>query len=105
MEIRVTGRHVEITPAIKDYAEKKVAKLPRYFDRISMIEVFAGKHDKNHFEAEIVVEAEHSNRFVAKDKNEDLYASIDGAVDKLERQLSDHKDRVRNHKGHTSMSG
>ena len=105
MEITVTGRHLEITPPIKQYANDKVAKLPRYFNRIQLIAVVASKQDNHTFEVEIIVEAEHHDDFVAKVTGPDLYACVDSAVDKLERQLTDHKERLRNRKGKTSMSG
>lgn len=106
MEIVVTGRHVEITEAIKQYATEKASKLPRYFDRVHFIEVVAAKADNHHeHEAEIIVHIEHGDPLVSKVKNADLYACIDAAVNKSERQLTDHKDRVRKRKGKTSMSG
>ena len=105
MEVTVTGRHIEITPAIREYAEAKVAKLPRYFDRITAIEVIGSKPDHRQLEVEIKVTAERAEPFIAKTAGPDLYACIDLAVEKLERQLSTHKDRVRDHKGHTPMSG
>jgi putative sigma-54 modulation protein len=105
MEITVTGRHLEITPAIKQYATDKVSKLPRYFDRVLQINVIADRRDNHTFEAEIIVDAEHHEDFVAKASGPDLYACVDSAVDKLERQLTDHKERLRQRKGKTSMSG
>lgn len=105
MEITVSGRHLEITPAIRTYATEKVGKLPRYFDRITMISVVAGKQDNHTFEVEIIVEAEHHDPFVARTSGPDLYACVDMVVDKLERQLTDHKERLRQRKGKTSMSG
>jgi putative sigma-54 modulation protein len=105
MEITVTGRHIEITPAIKQYATDKVSKLPRYFDRVLQINVIADRRDNHTFEAEIIVDAEHHEDFVAKASGPDLYACVDSAVDKLERQLTDHKERLRQRKGKTSMSG
>jgi len=99
MEIIVTGRRsFEITPAIRDYAESKVDKLPRYFDRVSAIEVVADKMEHDRFQVEIIVDAEHAKDFVAKVDGQDLYGCIDRAVDKLERQLTDHKEKLRNHK-------
>ena len=105
MEITVSGRHLEITPAIRQYASEKVSKLPRYFDRVQQITIVAGKQDNHTFEVEIIVEAEHHSPFVAKTTGPDLYAGVDAAVDKLERQLTDHKERTRSRKGKTSMSG
>lgn len=105
MEIIVTGRHVEVTPAIKQYATNKVSKLPRYFDRVLQISVLVGKHDSHDFEAEIIVDVEHHDNFVGKATGSDLYGCIDQAVEKLERQLTDFKEKLRNRKGKTSMSG
>ena len=105
MEITVTGRHIEITPAIRQYATEKVSKLPRYFDRIQSISTVADKKDNHTLEVEIIVQADGHDRFIAKTSGPDLYACIDLAVDKLERQLTDHKERVKSRKGKTSMSG
>lgn len=105
MEVTVTGRHIEITPAIREYATTKVQKLPRYFDRVQSITIVADKRDHHRLEVEVIVQADRAEPFIAKESGPDLYACIDASVDKLERQLTDHKGRVRNHKGHTSMSG
>jgi len=99
MEITISGRHhLEITPAIRQYATDKVIKLPRYYDRIQGVEVIAGRKDSHSHEVEIIVSVERSDPFIAKDSGADLYACIDGAADKMERQLSDHKNKIRDHK-------
>ncbi len=102
MEITVTGKHIDITPAIREYAESKAGKLPRYFDRVLSIEVLADKRDRQNYEIEMIVHAEHHEPFVAKGTHTDLYACIDGVADKLERQLTDFKEKLRNRK-HTSQ--
>lgn len=99
MEITISGRHhLEITPAIKQYATDKVSKLPRYYDRVQKIDVVAGRKDSHSHEVEIIVVVEHADPFVARDSGSDLYACIDGVTDKMERQLTDHKSKVRDHK-------
>ena len=100
MEIVVTGRHMDITPAIRKYATEKVSKLPRYFDRIQSIEVIAQKMDRHH-ELEMIVHADKTDPFVCKTTGSDLYACIDEAIGKLERMLADHKSRLRNRKHNT----
>lgn len=105
MEITVTGRHIEVTEPIRNYAVEKVGKLPRYFDRILEIDVVVDRHDSHEFSVEIIVDVEHANDFVGKSIGDDLYGCIDSAVDKLERQLTDHKEKLRRHKGSQSMSG
>ena len=99
MDINVTGRHLEITPAIRDYAQQKAGKLPRYYDRIQGIEVVTDRGDHhNKYEVEIIVQVDRTDPFVVKTTGEDLYACIDDSVDKLERQLTDHKEKLRNRK-------
>lgn len=97
MKITLSGRHMDITPAIHDYATEKASKLPRYFDRIQSIDVIAHKTD-HHQELEMIVHVEKSDPFICKAAGSDLYACIDEVVDKLERRLTDHKDKLRNRK-------
>lgn len=97
MNVVVTGRHIEVTDAMKSYATTKAEKLTRYYDRIQEIEVvFDGGKDA--IACEMIVNAEHRMMFVARHGPGDAYACVDGCVDKLERQLSDHKKKVRNRK-------
>ena len=100
MIVTVASRHHEATPPLKEYAEKKANKLTKYFDRISEIEVIID-HDntaaKTQARIEMIVNAEH-HRFVAHHSDGDAYACVDACVDKLERQLSDHKKVLRNRK-------
>jgi len=105
MEITVSGRHVEVTPAIKTYATDKVSKLPRYFDRVHSIAVVIDRADSHSFNAEVIVTVEHHDKFVGKVTGADLYGCIDGAVDKLERQLTDFKEKTRAKKGRTPTAG
>ena len=98
MIVTVSSRHMDVTPALKTYAEQKANKLLKYYDRIQEIEVVfdAGK-DKT--SVEMIVNAEHKNMFVAHhDEGADAYACVDGCVHKLERQLSEHKKKFRNRK-------
>ena len=97
MVTTVSSGHMDVTPALKAYAENKTSKLPKYYDRIQEIEIILDNM-KDNVRVEIIVNAEHKNMFVAHHDEGDAYACIDGCVDKLERQLSDHKKKVRNRK-------
>jgi len=97
MQVTVTGRHLEMTDAIRQYARGKVGKLPRYYDRVSEAELIAEKNERL-FRVELRVQADHHDPFIAHNEGDDLYACIDAVVDKLERQLTDHKEKVRNRK-------
>jgi putative sigma-54 modulation protein len=98
VDITISGRHLEITPAIRQYAEEKVSKLPKYYDLIQIVEVILDGHEAKRTRAEIVVIAEHKNRFVAHHEGEDLYGCIDQAMHKVQQQLTAHKERFRNRK-------
>ena len=98
MEITVSGKHIDVTAPIREYAESKANKLPRYFDRIQSIECLLDKREQQQYECELIVHVEHHDAFVARGKDMDLYASIDEATDKMERQLTDFKEKKRNRK-------
>jgi putative sigma-54 modulation protein len=98
MEFKLSGRHLDITPAIREYAEKKTQRLHRYFDRIQSMEGVIDKKDPRQFHVEIIVNVEHAQPIMAHATTEDLYAGIDAVTDKLERQLTDHKEKLRNRK-------
>jgi putative sigma-54 modulation protein len=88
---------MDATDAIKDYVEKKVSKLTKYYDRVQMIEVVLDMEaDKP--SVEIVASARKST-FVASHREDDMYACIDHCLDKITEQLRRHKDRVRDHQG------
>ena len=88
---------MDITPAIRAHVEEKVSKLPKFYDLIQEIEVICEAADPVK-KVEVIVTAEHRNKFVASSESEDLYGCIDLAVHKVERQLTDHKERFRNRK-------
>lgn len=97
MIVTVASRHMDVSEALRTYAEQKVGKLEKYYDRIQEIEVVFDA-SKDGTQVEMIVNAEHNNMFIARHDQGDAYACIDGCVDKLERQLSEHKDKYRNRK-------
>lgn len=104
MQITVTGRHMEITDAIRAYVQQKFEKLPRYFDRIQQVRVVAQSRDQVNKHVEAIVHVDHHEPFVASEAAEDLYGCIDDVFNKMERQLHDHKQRLRNRKHTASPS-
>jgi len=98
MQVVVSSRHMTVSAALKEFAEKKAGKLTRYYDRIQEIEVVVDTAEKGDQSVEMIVNAEHKGLFIAKDRGPDAYACIDNCVQKLERQLTDHKERLRNRK-------
>ena len=97
MQVSVTGRHIEVTNSMRRYAEDKASKLTRFYDRIERVDVILGAESTKH-RVEIVVRADHGNTFVAQVDAGDFYEAVDLVVDKLERQLTKHKEKHRNRK-------
>ncbi len=98
MLFTITGKHVEITDAIRSHAEEKTAKLPKYYNSVNQVEVIIDGGDGGDAIVEIIAGADHSNVFIAKESGQDTYACIDLAVHKLERQLRRKKEKQRNNK-------
>lgn len=98
MIVTITGKHIDITDAIRSHAEEKVEKLPRYYDSITQIEVILEGSEGVGQCVEIIVHAEHNDLLIAKESGTDTYACIDAAVHKMERQLRKAKEKQRGHK-------
>lgn len=99
MRIEVVGKHLDITPPIREYAESKCAKLPRYYDGVQEIVVRLSRESKHdEFEIELRVDVEKRDDFVVKHKAHDVYEGIDLAIDRMARQLTDFKERLKNSK-------
>jgi putative sigma-54 modulation protein len=97
MIVTVSSRHTDLTPPLKSYAEQKAGKLTKYFDRVNEIEVVINK-EAAHMAVELIVHADRNDRFMAHCTDDDAYAAIDKCIEKMERQLTDHKKMVRNRK-------
>ena len=96
MNIDFTGRQIEVTPALRDFAEEKLRKLERLLDGPLEIHVVLAIEKHRHV-AEIQVK---SRTAVLSGTQEtgDLYASIGEVADKLERQALKHKEKLQRHK-------
>lgn len=97
MRIEVVGRDVEATEAITTYAEKKAGKLERFADLVQQITYTIARENANKdlFTLEGLVDVEHHKAFVAKIEHEDIYAGLDLVTDKLLRQLTDFKEKLK----------
>jgi len=99
----ISGKHIEITEAIKKHAEEKTSKLPKYYNSINQVEVIIDGGQGGSSSVEVIARAEHSKIFVGTETGEDAYRCIDMAVHKLERQLRRAKSKERDNK-HTTSS-
>ncbi|WP_428389836.1 ribosome hibernation-promoting factor, HPF/YfiA family [Mucisphaera sp.] len=99
MEITVTGKHFDVTDGIRDYTAQRLEKITRYFDGASKAEVILDKDEPSQYGVEIIVHVPQRDPVIAVDRGDDLYKSIDLATDKAARQVHDHKEKTRSHKG------
>lgn len=95
MNLNISGHHLEVTPAIRDYVTSKLSRALSRFDSVIDAQVILSVEKLRH-KAEVTV------RVPGKDLHseaaeETLYAAIDLLADKLDRQVTDHKNRVRDH--------
>ncbi|CQR46412.1 Putative sigma-54 modulation protein [Paraliobacillus sp. PM-2] len=94
MKYNIRGENVEVTGAIKQYIEKKVSKLERYFDTPPTSDVNVNLSVYNE-EQQIEITIPMTNLLLrAEEQHADLYAAIDLVVDKLERQIRKYKTKV-----------
>lgn len=95
MQLNITGHHLEITDAIRQFVSEKFAKLEQYFDRINQVNVTLSIEKVDHIaEATVFI---NGGELHASAQQEDMYAAIDILIDKLARQLNKHKDKLKQH--------
>ena len=101
MNTGIVGRHIDLTDSIKDYINSSVEVFKKYnLDIISVNAIIAQdeKHGKKAFALEFTLNIAHLDTTVEKQKDKDLYAAIDIAVDRVSRVLRRHHDKIAAHK-------
>ncbi|HSQ51857.1 MAG TPA: ribosome-associated translation inhibitor RaiA [Nitrospiraceae bacterium] len=94
--MKITGRHLAITPALRHHIESRFERLVRYEVKLSHLAVILGVSKLQH-RAEVVCTIQ-GKRIQAKALTQEMYATIDQLVDRLETQIRKHKERRTNHK-------
>lgn len=98
MLLTVTGKHIEITDAIRAHLQEKADKLPRFHNNISHVEVVIEGGEGVNFSVEVITHVEHEELVPAREVSADMYAALDAAFHKTERQLKKRKEKQRDHK-------
>ena len=101
MNLKLTGNHVEITDAMREYVISKVSKITRHFDHVIDVSVILSV-EKLKQKAEANVHVRGKDIFVETD-SEDMYASIDSLVDKPDRQILKHKEKNLERRNHGAL--
>ncbi len=95
MTLQFTGHHIDITPALREFTEKKLSRLKPHSDAVTSIHItFTVDKHRQIAEAQVLVPGQTIH---AKAEDEDLYNAIDSLVSKLSRQLVKHKEKQTNH--------
>jgi putative sigma-54 modulation protein len=100
MNLTITGHHLEVSPALREYVHAKLGKVTRHFDQLVDINVRLSvenlKEKERRQKATVTVHIK-GRDISLEQAHEDLYAAIDQLADKLDRQVVRHKDRVQDH--------
>jgi putative sigma-54 modulation protein len=100
MNLTISGHHLEVTPALRSYVTGKLDRITRHFDQVVDVKVLLSienqteKDRRQKAECNIHVKG---NDMFAESAHQDLYAAVDELVDKLDRQVVRHKDRLQDH--------
>jgi putative sigma-54 modulation protein len=100
MSLKISGHHLEVTPALQAYVNDKFVRINRHFDQVGDIKVLLSienekeKQRRQHAECSIHVKG---HDFFAETAHTDLYAAVDLLVDKIDHQVAKHKTKVQNH--------
>ena len=103
MQISVTCRHMEVTAPLRDHAHSKVEHDFADYPRVTSVHVILDVQKRNHI-AEIVVHAKNHIHVEATESSDDMYFSIDKAVEKASKQLRKMRDKVQDHRSGERVS-
>jgi len=97
MRVNVTFRHMESSDPVRSYVEDKLMRVKKYIDEPVDAQVALSVEKKIRHKVEVMLTAK-GITIKATDQTEDMYAAIDGVVDKLESQLKRYKEKIKRHK-------
>ena len=95
MQVNVTGHHIEMTPALRGYVEKKLERIERHFEQVIGVHCVLSV-EKLRQKAEATLHVSGSS-IHADSTEEDMYAAIDLLTDKLDRCIKKHKEKLTDH--------
>jgi putative sigma-54 modulation protein len=100
MNLTISGHHLEVTPALRNYVTAKLDRITRHFVQVVDVKVLLSvekqKEKDRRQRAECNIHVKGSDLF-AECAHQDLYAAVDELVDKLDRKVVRHKDKLKDH--------
>jgi len=100
MQYSVTFRHMEPSDNLKEYSHDKLLRLEKYLDAVIDAEVVMTVEKFRH-KAEVIISSD-GLKIKAEEETEDMYSAIDMVVDKLEKQIKRHREKLKDHKGNSA---
>lgn len=97
MEIKVVAKNGTIPSDVQQLIEKKISKLPRFFERTTAINVLADLQAPESPQVEIKISAEHTGDFFASDSGPNVLSAVENVVEKIERQMLRRKEKMTDH--------
>lgn len=91
MNLQISGHHIEVTPALREYVETKLEPVVRHFDKVLAVNVILSV-EKLKQTADVTMRVPGKELHITE-SHEDLYAAIDSMFDKLDRQVQKHKQK------------
>ncbi len=101
MNLKVSGHHLDVTPAIQGYIEEKMARIARHFDQVMDVDIILSV-EKLEQKVEAKVHLSGKDLY-CESIDADMYAAIDGLADKLDRVVLKHKERLVDHHNKESI--
>lgn len=95
MQTTISGQHMDVTPALKDYVRSKMERIERHFDNVSSSNVVLHVEKSRHYAEGTLAAA--GATLHANAQAEDMYAAIDAMVDKLDNQVRKQKGKNNDH--------
>ena len=95
MQVNISGHHVEISDSLKDYINSKMVRVKRHFDHVIDAHVVLDVAKQRH-KAETTLQIS-GTKIHAQSEHDDMYAAIDDMIDKLDRQVRKHKEKLTDH--------
>lgn len=93
MDIQITGRNLTVNEGLKDYVDERLGPVLAAFPRVESCHAILS-HEKYRFTAEVVVQGRDKLREAAVETTDDMYAAIDAAADKIDKQLRKSREKM-----------
>jgi putative sigma-54 modulation protein len=101
MQVNLSGHHVEVTDALRQYVSDKIKRIERHFDNVTDIQCILTVEKLEH-KAEATIHVTGATLF-ADAVDDNMYAAIDALADKLDRQVKKHKEKTTDHHARDSL--